>query len=62
MPRLAGWKRLLADSDWCPGDPGRNPFPPEGRYLVTANANGLAYLLRLAGPGEMPHARDPGLE
>ncbi len=32
-------------------------FTPEGRYLVTANANSMIYALRLAGLGEVPRAR-----
>src|SRR5262249_939475 len=32
-------------------------FTPEGRYLVSANANSTISVLRLAGPGEVPRVR-----
>src|SRR5262245_34748166 len=32
MPRLAGWKRLLADADWCRG-PGGFPLPAYSEFL-----------------------------
>jgi hypothetical protein len=52
MARLTGWKRLLAEPEWCRGD-GRFPLPAYSEFLPPP----WVALKPYAGPD--PHARDP---
>jgi hypothetical protein len=52
MARLTGWKRLLAEPDWCRGD-GRFPLPAYSEFLPPP----WVALKPYSGPD--PYARDP---
>jgi WD40 repeat protein len=51
--RTAGAERMQTIGPEPFGGPVRaGAFTPDGRYLITANANGAVYVLRVPAPGE----------